>query len=61
MNKKTKLIIAFIMACVSALLMPIFTEWYEQETGTFPIAFVMIYSFGGIMSIMAIAMEGMDM
>lgn len=61
MNKKIKLIIAFILACVSALLMPIFTEWYEQETGTSPIAFVMIYSLGGIMSIMAIAMERMDM
>lgn len=61
MNKKTKLIIAFILGCVSALLMPIFTEWYEKETGTFPIAFIIIYSFGGIISIMAIAMDGMDM
>jgi len=61
MKKTTKLFIAFILACVSALLMPIFTQWYEQETGTFPIAFVCVYSFGGVMSIMAIAIGDIDM
>jgi hypothetical protein len=33
MNKSTKLIIAFIGSILGSLLLPVFTQWYEQQTG----------------------------
>jgi hypothetical protein len=55
MNKTTKLIIAFVMATISALLIPIFTQWYYQQTGIYPIGFWFVWILGGIFSIIGIA------
>ncbi len=53
MKKETKLYIMFICTLISALLVPIFTQWYEQQTGTFPISFCVILTFGGFFIYMA--------
>jgi FtsH-binding integral membrane protein len=39
-SKKTKLILAFIATLIMSLLSPILCQWYEQQTGIFPIAFI---------------------
>lgn len=55
MKKATKLAIAFAISIVGSLLIPIFTQWYEQQTGITPIGFYFVYVFGSFISIMAIA------
>jgi hypothetical protein len=45
MNKSTKLIIAFIGSILGSLLLPVFTQWYEQQTGINPIGFYFVYIF----------------
>ena len=54
MSKQKKLYIMFICTLVSALLVPIFTQWYEQQTGIFPIGFYIVLVVGGFMSYFAI-------
>ena len=53
MKKETKLYIMFICTLISALLVPIFTQWYEQQTGKFPIAFCALLAIGGTVAYMA--------
>ena len=55
MNKMTKLAIAFAVSIVGSLLIPIFTQWYEQQTGLYPIGFYFVYVIGSFMSIISIA------
>lgn len=55
MKRKTKLIIAFIISIICSLLLPIFTQWYEQVTGITPVVFWFIYVVGSLVSILAIA------
>lgn len=43
-----KSVLAFSMLLISALLIPILTQWYEQQTGIFPIGFLMLITFGGL-------------
>ena len=40
--------LAFIMLLISALLIPILTQWYEQQTGIFPIGFLILITIGGL-------------
>ncbi len=47
MKKETKLYIMFICTLISALLVPIFTQWYEQQTGQYPIGFLFVLILGG--------------
>jgi hypothetical protein len=54
MNKQKKLLIMFICTLISALLVPIFTQWYEQKTGIFPGGFYFILCIGGFMSYFAV-------
>jgi hypothetical protein len=54
MNKTTKLIIAFVMATISALFIPIFTQWYYQQTGIYPIGFWFVWILGGFVSMIGI-------
>lgn len=44
----------FIFTLISALLLPIFTQWYEQQTGIFPIGFYMVLIVGGFISYVAV-------
>lgn len=53
MKKETKLYIMFICTLISALLVPIFTQWYQQQTGKFPFAFCVILLIGGFIIYMA--------
>ena len=39
-SKKTKLILAFIATLIMSLLSPMLCQWYEQQTGIFPIGFI---------------------
>lgn len=55
MKRKTKLIIAFIISIICSLLLPVFTQWYEQVTGITPIAFWFIYTVGSFIGIISIA------
>ena len=57
MSKQAKLIIASLLALISSLIIPIFTQWYFQQTGMYPIGFWFIYILGGIVSIIAIATD----
>lgn len=45
----------FICTLISALLLPIFTQWYEEKTGIFPGGFCFILCIGGFMSYFAVA------
>lgn len=47
-NRIFKSALAFIMLLISSLLIPILTKWYEQQTGIFPIGFLMLITFGGV-------------
>ena len=49
MSKKNKLLIMFICTLISALIVPIFTQWYEEKTGIFPGAFCFFLWIGGIL------------
>ena len=55
MSKQKKLYIMFICTLISALLVPIFTQWYEQKTGIFPGGFCFLLCIGGFMSYFAVA------
>jgi uncharacterized membrane protein len=55
MKKTTKLAIAFAISIIGSLLIPIFTQWYEQQTGMIPIGFYFVYVMGSLFSIFAIA------
>ncbi len=44
----------FICTLISALIVPIFTQWYEQQTGQFPFAFCFLLAIGGIMAYFAV-------
>ena len=58
MEKKTKLIIAFIASMLGSLLLPVFTQWYTQQTGISPIGFYIVYVVGSIISLIGIATDG---
>jgi hypothetical protein len=49
MSKQNKLLIMFICTLISALIVPIFTQWYEEKTGIFPGAFCFLLCIGGIL------------
>ena len=53
MKKETKLYIMFICTLISTLLVPIFTQWYEQQTGKYPIGFIFVLVLGGTAVYMA--------
>ncbi len=44
----------FICTLISALLVPIFTQWYEQQTGIWPDGFYLVLFIGGVISYMAV-------
>lgn len=49
MSKQNKLLIMFICTLISALIVPIFTQWYEEKTGIFPGGFYFLLCIGGIL------------
>ena len=53
MSKQKKLSIMFICTLISALVLPIFTQWYEQKTGICPYGFYLVLFIGGIISYLA--------
>ena len=55
MERKKKLIITFILSIIGSLLLPIFSQWYEQVTGITPVVFWFVYGFGSIIFIISIA------
>jgi hypothetical protein len=48
MSNKKMLAISVIVAVIGSLLIPVFGQWYQQQTGIDPIAF---YIVGGIASL----------
>lgn len=60
MNKRKKitLIVMALCACFSALVMPIFLQWYEQQTGIYPIGFVFVYCIAVFAAIFSTALKG---
>ncbi len=61
MNKMTKLAIAFAISIIGSLLIPIFTQWYEQQTGLTSIGFYFVYAIGSFLSIFAIATDNFNL
>lgn len=55
MSKQKKLLIMFICTLISTLLVPIFTQWYEEQTGIYPGGFCLILIIGGIISYLTVA------
>ena len=55
MSKQKKLYIMFICTLISALLVPIFTQWYEQQTGISPTGFYFALIMGGVASYFMVA------
>jgi len=53
-SKQKKLYIMFICTLISALLIPIFAQWYEQKTGLFPGGFYIVLVVGGLISYTAV-------
>ena len=54
MSKPKKLYIMFICTLISALLVPILTQWYEQQTGVRPVGFYFVLIIGGAISYLAV-------
>lgn len=44
----------FICTLISALIVPIFTQWYEEQTGIYPGGFYIVLVVGGFISYFAI-------
>jgi hypothetical protein len=55
MSKQKKLLIMFICTLISTLVIPIFTQWYEEQTGIWPGGFYAVLVFGGIISYLTVA------
>ena len=45
----------FICTLISALLVPIFTQWYEQQTGICPTGFYFVLIMVGVASYFMVA------
>lgn len=54
MSKQNKLLIMFICTLISALVVPIFTQWYEEQTNITPMGFYFVLIVGGFISYMAV-------
>ena len=55
MSKQKTLLIMFICTLISTLVIPIFTQWYEEQTGIYPGGFYVVLVFGGIISYLTVA------
>lgn len=55
MSKQKKLILMYIGTLILSLFTPIFCIWYEQQTGMFPIAFIILEVIGGMIAYIAVA------
>ena len=55
MSKQKKLFIMFICTLISTLVVPIFTQWYEEQTGIWPGGCYVVLVFGGIISYLTVA------
>lgn len=53
MSKKTKIYITFTAAVLASLLVPVFVQWYEQQTGKYPFTFCFVLAIGGFVSFFA--------
>ncbi len=53
MKKKTRLYIMFVLTLISALIVPVFTQWYEKQTGIFPFGFYFVLIIGGFIAYLA--------
>jgi hypothetical protein len=45
----------YIGTLILSLFTPIFCIWYEQQTGMFPIAFIILEVIGGMIAYIAVA------
>jgi hypothetical protein len=58
MNKTTKTFLIILSMSISALITPLFGQWYQQQTGMIPFAFYGVSAIGfvifGLISIINI-------
>ena len=54
MNKQKKLYIMFVCTLISTLVVPIFTQWYQEQTGIWPGGFYVVLVVGGFISYFAV-------
>jgi hypothetical protein len=58
MNKSTKTFLIILSMSISALITPLFGQWYQQQTGMIPFAFYGVSGIGfvifGVISIINI-------
>jgi hypothetical protein len=59
-RKKITLFLMGLGACLSALVMPVFLQWYQQQTGIYPVGFVLVYAIATFAAIMSVAMSDLE-
>jgi hypothetical protein len=61
MSKSTKTFLIILSMSISALITPLFGQWYQEQTGMIPFAFYLISGMGfiifGVISIINIWSE----
>lgn len=47
-NRIFKTALVFIFALITSALIPIFSQWYHQQTGLYPYGTIALSGFGGL-------------
>ena len=55
MSKQKKLLIMFVCTLISTLVVPLFTQWYQEQTGIWPGGFYIVLVVGGAVSYFAVS------
>ena len=50
----------FVCTLISTLVVPIFTQWYEEQTGIWPGGFYVVLVFGGIISYLTVGTNNFE-
>jgi uncharacterized membrane protein YhdT len=57
---KTHIIVTVIVMILGSLLVLIFTQWYEQETGIIPVLFISVVMIFSIANLIYLLIKLMD-
>jgi hypothetical protein len=57
---KTHIIVTVIVMILGSLLVPIFSQWYEQETGIIPVPFISVVMIFSIANLIYLLIKLMD-
>lgn len=54
---KTHIVISLIITLLSPILLPLFGQWYHQQTGIDPVGIYAVYTFVGLVNWMLIGFK----